>query len=209
MTEMRQYTAGEKFANVFTHSVAVLLSIYGIVVLEANSKTVLQAVSTAIFGLSLFLLFLSSVCYHAVISAKAKIFFQKIDHSAIYLLIAGTYTPALAIAVKFPLSVVLLVMIWVLAIVGIVFSGIKIKSKALSTGLYLFMGWISVFFVYSVWMTSHSAVWLMLIGGIFYSVGCAFYLIKIRYTHFIWHLFVIAGALTHYFAIMELLHAVN
>jgi hemolysin III len=209
MTEMRQYTAGEKFANVFTHSVAVLLSIYGIFVLEANSKTALQALSTAIFGATLVLLFLSSVSYHAVVSEKARTFFQKIDHSAIYLLIAGTYTPALVITVRFPLSVVLLLIIWVLAIAGIVFSGIKIKQKYLSTGLYLFMGWLSVFFIYSVWTTSHLSVWLMLVGGLFYSVGCVFYLNKSRYTHFVWHLFVIAGALTHYFAIMELLHAVN
>jgi len=113
------------------------------------------------------------------------------------------------LTVKLPLSIVLVAIIWCFAIMGIAFSCIKIKSKALSTGLYLFMGWLSVLFIYNVWITSHLSLWLMLGGGLFYSLGCAFYLMKTRYMHSIWHLFVIAGAVIHYFAIMELLKAVN
>ncbi len=210
MTETKKYTIGEEIANTFTHSLGAFMSIYGIVMLLANSKNTLQAVSTSIFGVALFLLFQSSACYHAAISEKAKKVFQKIDHSAIYLLIAGTYTPALLLTVKFPLNIVLLAVIWGLAITGIIFSCCIIrKSKKLSTGIYLVMGWLCVFFVYNVWTTSHLAVWFLLGGGLFYSIGCAFYLMKIRYMHSIWHLFVIAGAAMHYFAIMELLKAVN
>lgn len=208
--ESRKYTAGEKFANVFTHSLGALLAVYGIVRLAANSKNTIQAVSAEIFGGTLLLLFLSSVCYHAMTNGTAIKIFQKIDHSAIYLLIAGTYTPALMMTVKSPLSILLIAVIWCLAITGVVFYCTTPKSKYLSTGLYLLMGWIGVFFAYNVWMESHLTVWLMLAGGIFYSLGCAFYLKKsVRYTHFIWHLFVIAGAVMHYFAIMELLKAVN
>lgn len=208
--EARKYTAGEQFANVFTHSLAALLAIYGVLMLAANSKTAIQTISTEVFGGTLFFLFLSSVCYHSMTNETAIKIFQKIDHSAIYLLIAGTYTPALMIAVKFPLSIVLLVVIWSLAITGMVFYCTTPKTKYLSTGLYLLMGWIGVFFAYNVWITSHLTVWLLLAGGIFYSLGCAFYLKKsVRYMHFIWHLFVIAGAVIHYFAIIELLKAVN
>jgi len=209
MIKFKKYTLGEEIANAFTHLLAALISIYGIVILVENSKNLLQASSTAIFGATLFLLFQSSVFYHAMTNEKAKGIFQKIDHSAIYLLIAGTYTPALLLTVKFPLSIVLLSIIWCLAIVGIVFSCTTLKSKRLSTGIYLIMGWLAVFFFYNVWMASHLSVWLMLGGGLFYSLGCAFYLMKLRYMHSIWHLFVIAGAAMHYFAILELLKAVN
>lgn len=209
MTKSRKYSVGEEIANTLTHLLAALLSIFGIVILAINSKNVVQVASTAIFGVSLFLLFQSSAFYHATTSEIAKKVFQKIDHSAIYLLIAGTYTPALILTVKFPLDVILLGVVWCLAVMGIVFSGIKIKSKRLSTGLYLLMGWLSIFFVYNVWMACHLSVWLMLAGGLFYSLGCAFYLMKLRYMHSVWHLFVIAGAAMHYFAILELVKAVN
>lgn len=205
MTVLGKYTPGEKFANVFTHFLAALVAIYGIVLFLQNSKNAIQAVSSAIFGLTLVLLFFSSAFYHSVSNEKAIGIFQKIDHSAIYILIAGTYTPALLLTVKFPLSIIMLVIIWGLAITGIIFYCTKFSSKALATGLYLLMGWLGVVFVYNVWMTSHLAVWLMLVGGLFYSAGCAFYLMKIRYMHFVWHLFVIAGAAVQYFAIMELL----
>lgn len=209
MTDSKKHTPGERFANSLTHALGALIAIYGIVMLAETSKNMVQAVSTVIFGATLFLLFLSSACYHAMTNETAIRIFQKIDHSAIYLLIAGTYTPALLMTVKFPLDVTLLAVIWCLAITGIVFCCIEIKSKKLSTGLYLFMGWLSVFFVYNVWTASPLTVWFLLAGGIFYSLGCAFYLMKIRYMHSIWHLFVLAGAVMHYFAIMELLRAVN
>lgn len=209
MIKSRKYSAGEEFAHTLTHSLGVLISIYGIVMLEVNSKNAVQAASTAIFGATLFLLFLSSVCYHSTTNETVKRVFQKIDHSAIYMLIAGTYTPALLLTVRFPLSVVSLVIIWVLAITGIVFSCTTLKSKPLATGLYLLMGWISIIFVYNVWITSHLSVWLLFGGGMSYSLGCAFYLMKLRYMHSVWHLFVITGAAMHYFAILELLKAVN
>jgi len=84
-----------------------------------------------------------------------------------------------------------------------------LKSKRLSTILYLLMGWLSVFFIYNLWMASHLSVWLLLGGGLFYSLGCAFYMMKIRYMHSVWHLFVIGGAVMHYFAIIELLRSIN
>lgn len=209
MTQTRKYSTGEEFANSLTHSLGALFAIYATVKMEASSQNLVQSVSVMIFGVTLFLLFLSSFFYHATRNEAAKKIFQKIDHAAIYLLISGTYTPALLLTVKAPLSVILLAIIWSLSIVGIVFDCTKFKSKALSTGLYLLMGWLAIFFVYNVWMASHLAVWLMLGGGLFYSLGCIFYLMKIRYMHSIWHLFVLAGAGVHYLAIVELLKAAN
>lgn len=205
----QQYTKGEEIANSFAHLFAALISMYGIMILVANSKNMLQAVSCTVFGLTLFLMFQSSAFYHASTHTHTKKIFQKIDHSAIYVLIAGTYTPALLMALDLPWSAVMLALIWALAVMGIVFSGVNIKSKRMSTAIYLIMGWMSVFFIYNVWVASHLTVWLMLVGGLFYSLGSIFYLMKFEYTHFIWHLFVIAGAAAHYFAILELLKALN
>lgn len=209
MKDLREYSIGERLAHVFTHLLGALISIYGIMILEEHSKNTVQALSTAIFGGTLVFLFLSSSIYHSIINEKARKFFRKIDHSAIYILIAGTYTPALLLIIKFPLDIIMLSIIWFLAIFGVVSCCIKIESKAISTALYLFMGWISIFFIYNAWLVSPLTVWFMLAGGIIYSIGCVFYLMRTPYTHFIWHLFVLAGAAMQYFAIIELLKAVN
>lgn len=204
-TEIK-YTPKEEFANAFTHSIGALFSIYAIVMLAVNSSNATEAASTAIFGSMLFILFQSSALYHAMVNETAKKVFRKIDHSAIFMLIAGTYTPILLLTVEFPLSIALLAMTWYLAITGIIYSCLTLKFKYLSTGLYLVMGWLSVFLIYSIWHNGgHQAVWLLLLGGLFYSFGCIFYLIKKKYMHCIWHMFVIAGAMSHYLCIMEIL----
>lgn len=210
MEQEVKYTPAEEFANAFTHSVGALFSIYAIVMLAVSSHNTMEAASTAIFGSMLFLLFQSSTLYHAMVNETAKKVFRKIDHSAIFMLIAGTYTPILLLTVPFPLSVALLAMTWYIAISGIVYSCLTLKFKYLSTGLYLVMGWLSLFLAYTIWNNaSHFAVWLLLIGGLFYSGGCVFYLSKKRFMHSVWHVFVIFGAMFHYFCIMEVLRAVS
>lgn len=206
MAEVKKYTAGEEIANAISHTVGVLFSIYAIVMLAVLSKNPAQSASSAIFGATMFILFQASACYHAITNENAKKVFQKIDHAAIYILIAGTYTPILILTVPFPYSIALLAMIWYLAIMGIVFSCISLKCKYLSTGLYLLMGWMSVFLVYYIWTNgSHMAVWLLLAGGILYSIGAIFYLLKQKYMHTIWHIFVLAGVVMHYLSILTLL----
>ncbi len=209
MSEVK-YTPKEEFANAFTHSIGALFSIYAIVMLAVNSHNSMEAASTAIFGSMLFVLFQSSALYHAMVNETAKKVFQKIDHSAIFMLIAGTYTPILLLVIPFPLSVALLAMTWYLAITGVIYSCLTLKFKGLSTGLYLVMGWLSVFLAWHIWNnTSHLAVWLLLIGGLFYSSGCIFYLSKKKYMHSVWHVFVMAGAVAHYLSIMEILKVVG
>ena len=210
MSEEVKYTAVEEFLNAFTHSLGALFSIYAIVMLAVSSHNATEASSTAIFGATLFILFQSSALYHAMVNGTAKKVFRKIDHCAIFMLIAGTYTPILLLVVKFPLSVALLAMTWYLAITGIIYSCLTLKFKYLSTGLYLVMGWLSLFLFYVIWNNaSHLAVWYLLLGGIFYSSGCIFYLSKRKFMHCIWHLFVLAGAICHYLSIMEILKTVS
>ena len=206
MKKVKAYTIGEEIANSLTHTIGVLFSIYAIVILAVSSHSPEQSASTAIFGAMMFVLFQSSACYHAITNETAKLVFQKIDHSAIYMLIAGTYTPILILTVPFPKSIYLLAMIWYLAILGIVFSCISLKSKFISTGLYLIMGWLSVALFFDIWNNgSHLAVWYFLGGGFVYSIGAVFYLLKYKYMHSIWHLFVLGGVFLHYLGILELL----
>lgn len=204
--EEPKYTPQEEFANALTHAIGALLSIYGIVMLTVYSKTPVETASTAIYGAMMFILFQASTCYHSMTNETAKKVFRKIDHSAIYLLIAGTYTPMLLLTVDFPHSVALLAMIWYLAFTGIVFSCMTLKYKSLSTGLYALMGWLSVFLVWNIWKAGGiEAIWYLIGGGLFYTVGCIFYMKKKPFMHSIWHLFVLGGAIMHYFAILSLL----
>ena len=209
MSTERKYTPSEEFMNAFSHSLGALFSIYAIVMLAVTSHSAVEASTTAIFGATLFILFQSSALYHAMVNETAKKVFQKIDHSAIFMLIAGTYTPLLLLVIDYPLSVALLAMTWYLAITGVVYSCLTLKFKYLSTGLYLVMGWLSLFLFWAIWNTSQPAVWYLLIGGLFYSSGCIFYLSKRKYMHCIWHIFVILGAVSHYLSIMEILKTVN
>ena len=205
----KQYTIGEEIVNSISHTVGVLFSIYAIVMLAVKSTNPMEAATTSIFGATMFILFQASACYHAVTSEKAKRVFQKIDHSAIYVLIAGTYTPILMLTVPFPASVAIMAMIWYLAVLGIVFSCISLKSKHISSGIYMIIGWMSMALVWYIWNNGgHMAVWYLLGGGLLYTLGVAFYLAKFKYSHSIWHLFVLCGVVLHYMAIMSLIKVI-
>jgi len=207
MSEEIKYSPLEEFLNASSHAVATLLSIYGLVMLVVASKNPVETASTSIFGAMLILLFQSSTLYHAMVNETAKMVFRRIDHSAIFMLIAGTYTPILLLVVPFPNSVALLAMTWYLSVMGIVFSCISVKFKYINTALYLVMGWLSVLLLQKlIELHQPEIIWYLIGGGLFYSLGCIFYLLKkIPFMHCIWHLFVVAGAAMHYFAIMALL----
>ncbi len=210
MKEEQNLLHNEEFYNSVTHLIAAILSIYGGFVLYNISLAKITKIAVVVFVFSLFILFLASSIYHAISEEKAKKIFQKVDHSAIYILIAGTYTPILLSVLNYPISYVLLGVTWFIALIGIVYSCITVKFKYLSTGLYLLMGWMALFLFYSIWNNaSHIAMWYLFLGGIFYTIGCVFYLSKKKFMHSIWHLFVIAGAFSHYMCIFEIVKALN
>lgn len=205
-TEEKKYSQGEEFLNAFSHAFGALFAIYAMVMLAYKSSTSMQSATTAIYSAMLFISFESSTCYHAMTNETAKKVFRRIDHSAIYLLIAGTYTPMLMLVLEIPYSIIFLVMIWYLALTGVVFSCLTLKFKRLSTGLYVLMGWLSVFLLYILWSKGLRASMLYLIaGGLVYTAGSYFYLSKRKYFHGIWHFFVLFGAILHYMAIVALL----
>lgn len=202
----KNYSPKEEIINAFTHAFGALFAIYAIVMLVYKSTTPIQCATTAIYAAMLFVLFEASTCYHAMTNETAKKVFRKIDHSAIYLLIAGTYTPLLLLVLPFPYSVIFLVMIWYLAATGIVFSCLTLKFKGLSTGLYITMGWLSVFLFYALWVNGFKeSLWFLLGGGVVYTIGSYFYMKDKKYYHCIWHLFVLIGAIMHYFSVYSLL----
>lgn len=204
----RGYSLAEEIANSISHGVGCLFGIIGLVLLLTQAiesrAGALAITSYSLYGGSMILLFLASTLYHAIPHQRAKYWLKKLDHSAIYLLIAGTYTPFLLVGLKSPLAHGLMVVIWSLALVGIVFKlAFAHRFEALSLVTYLLMGWLSLIVIYQmVTKLPAGSVWLLAAGGVIYSLGVIFYVSKrIPYNHTIWHGFVLGGSLCHFLAI--------
>jgi len=167
--------------------------------------TALHIVSFSIYGLSLILLHISSTLYHALRHPGARKVFWVFDHCSIFLLIAGTYTPFLLLSMWGTWGLVMLIVIWALAITGIVLKSVFIgKLPKVSLAVYLLMGWMIIFAARQVWLhIPHGALLHIGIGGGLYTLGTVFFVWKrIPFNHAIWHLFVLAGSVVHYFGIL-------
>ena len=202
----RPPTLGEEIANSITHGIGAALSIAGlvaIVAVAALDRSAWRIVACAIYGTSLVLLYTSSTLYHALANNRAKQVFKILDHSSIYLLIAGTYTPFTLITLRGPWGWTLFGVIWGLCVCGVVFKSLWIdRLKSASTVVYVLMGWCAVFAIRPLLAALHwtGFMWL-LAGGLCYTAGVAFYANSSRFAHSIWHLFVMAGSLCHYWAV--------
>ncbi|MDY7566941.1 hemolysin III family protein [Pseudomonas sp. RTC3] len=198
---------GERF-NAWTHLVGAVLAFVGAVwmlVLASMDGDVWKIVSTAIYGVTLLLLYSVSTVYHSV-RGRAKVIMQKVDHLSIYLLIAGSYTPFCLVTLRGPWGWTLFGVVWGLAVIGML-QEIKPRSEArvMSLVIYAVMGWIVLVAVKPLMAALGTAgfTWLAA-GGVFYTVGIIFFAFDSRFRHWhgIWHLFVIAGSLLHFVAIM-------
>ena len=199
----------EEIANAITHGIGLLLSIAGFVVLlvlAALRGTAWHIVACSIYGATLICLYAASTLYHVVISPRVKRALRIFDHSAIYLLIAGTYTPFLLVSLRGPWGWSLFGVIWGLALVGVLFKLWFVERFAiLSTAVYIAMGWLVVIAAKPVitHLPLTAIIWL-LAGGLAYTGGVIFFAAKrIPYSHAIWHLFVLAGSICHYFAVLS------
>ena len=201
-------TIAQEIANSITHGIGVLLSITAIVLLvvsSISSGSSLKIISFSIYGAALFLVFISSTLYHSLRPFKAKALFLKFDHIAIYFLIAGTYTPLLLLTIGGALGWVWFGIIWGIAIIGTllnIFFPISLANK-ISLTIYILMGWLVILFVNGILHKLPLGGFVLLIaGGILYTSGTLFFLSrKLIYSHAIWHLFVIAAAICHFFCI--------
>ncbi|MEN1967040.1 hemolysin III family protein [Lentibacillus sp. N15] len=201
------YTKQEEIAHAITHGIGALLSIAGLVLLivyASLSGGPWQIVSGTIFGVTMLLMYLTSTIVHSLPEGKYKDVFQIFDHSSIYLFIAGTYTPLLLVLLRNEIGWILFSTVWGIAICGIVFKIFFVKKfLMLSTLFYIAMGWLVVFVWNPLTATMHEdGILLLIIGGLFYTVGAIFYVWRsFPYHHAVWHLFVIAGSAFHFFSI--------
>lgn len=209
--EKRRYTIGEEIGNAVTHGVGAGLAVAGLVLLIIRAALyapeeykALYVVGFTIFGSSLVLLYLFSTLYHAL-PLGAKRVFGKFDHISIYILISGTYTGYCMGPLHSIQAIILLSIVWAIAIIGIVFYAIfGSKVRLLSVITYIIMGWLVMYMIRSVYTVLSSLSFIfLLVGGLCYTLGCIFYAMKKhKWMHFVWHIFVLAGSVMHFFSIM-------
>jgi hemolysin III len=203
----RRQTLGEEIANSVSHGVGLAAILVASPLLIAHAVRVGSfafVVGVSIFVASAVVLYLSSTLYHALPHGRGKRVFRVIEHSAIFLLIAGTYTPFLLGVLHGPWGWTLVVLIWALAILGVLLKTVgKEGHSTLSMVLYLGMGWLLVVAIRPLWLhVPLAGLALILAGGVAYTAGTAFFAAEqLRYAHFVWHLFVLAGTTCHLIAI--------
>lgn len=206
----KKYSLGEEIANSITHGVGVIFSIVTLTILLVYSiwnRSTIAIIGFSIYGFCSICLYLSSTLYHSFQKDRLKKLFRLFDHSAIYLYIAGTYTPVALLAMTGYWRIGVLTAVWTIALLGIlykVYTMRKIeKQKFLSLALYISMGWLIVVAIKPIMnVVSRGFLIYLLAGGIIYTVGTIFYAIKkIPYNHAIWHFFVLAASVVHFFGI--------
>jgi hemolysin III len=203
-----QYSLAEEIAHAITHGVGLLLSIAGLVVLVVFASlrgNTWHVVSVSVYGATLVMLYAASTFYHALPAPRAKSAFRVLDHAAIYLLIAGTYTPFMLVNLRGGWGWALFGVVWGLAVLGIVLEAVaKQRVRVLSVILYLGLGWLVAIAVKPLMQSVEPGGLVLLVaGGLAYSVGVVFYGWKrLPYHHAVWHVFVMAGSLSHFFAVL-------
>ncbi|MFT4171942.1 MAG: hemolysin III family protein [Rhodocyclaceae bacterium] len=204
----RLQTFGEEIANSISHGVGCVAAIVGapFLIMETLGDGMKNVVGASIFAATMILMYLSSTLYHALPRGRSKEFFHRVDHAAIYLLIAGTYTPFTLGVLSGIWGWVLFGLVWALAAIGLTLKAFnRLNRKWLSVSIYLAMGWLIV--IAAAPMTAkvplNGLLWLAG-GGLAYTAGTIFYALssRLRFFHFIWHLFVLAGATCHFFAVL-------
>ncbi|HHT54986.1 MAG TPA: hypothetical protein GX012_00305 [Acholeplasma sp.] len=219
MKNTKEQTLGEEIANAISHGIMALFGVTALILLIIKSETGREYLGAIIFGLSIIILYTMSTIYHAMPNgSKSKRVFKRLDHLSIYILIGGSFAPPLLLLpdLREPLfniagmekGLVLFTVQWLLIIVGIVFKSVWIKKFArLHVFLYLAMGWSALVFVGVLLEYSKAAFYYVLFGGIAYSLGVIFYAFpKIKYFHFIWHIFTAIGTILQFIAFYNFLY---
>ena len=201
----RVQSPGEELANTLTHGLGAALGVVALVVLvQAAGNDALRVVAASVHGAALVVLFLASTLYHAVIRPRAKRVLQVVDHVAIFLLIAGTYTPFALVTLRGAWGWSIFGVVWGIALVGSAFEIALIgRYPRLSTALYLVMGWVGVVAAVPMWRAlAGEGMALLVAGGLAYTGGVVFFVWeKLPFHHALWHLFVLAGAALHFGAV--------
>ena len=206
--EERPQSRGEEIANSVSHGIGLLAALAAfpvLIVVASRHGHGAEIVGASVFASTMVLLYVTSTLFHALPVCRAKRVFQVLDHSAIYLLIAGTYTPFTLGVLRGSLGWTLFGLVWSCAIIGTVLKSLGgVRYNKLSTLMYLAMGWMIVIAADAVWslMPGWGLFWLIA-GGLAYTLGAVFFLAeRVRYLHFVWHLFVVAGTACHFVAVL-------
>lgn len=207
--QIPNYSLGEEITNAILHGVGALLAIAALVlcvVFSAIHHNPYAVVSSCLYGSTLIILYTMSCLYHSLKVNNAKRVFRIIDHCSIFLLIAGTYTPLTLVSLNGPIGWTLFGIIWGVSILGIILNAIDLnKYKVISMILYIMMGWAIIFtFPRLLKVIDMAGIYLLVAGGIVYTIGAIFYGVgkKIKYMHSVFHFFVLAGSILHFFAIL-------
>lgn len=207
---LMDYSIPEEIANAITHGIGALLSVAALVILIVKAVcegTAWHVAGYSIFGASMVLLYLMSTLYHSLPWTGARNVFARLDHATIFVLIAGTYTPYTLTVLRGSRGWVIFGLVWGIAIMGVVLKSIYLdKYHSASTWIYLAMGWIILIAGPNLFHAlPHKSLVYLITGGVLYSVGFIFYRLKrIPWTHPVWHLFVMAGTLFHFFSVLNL-----
>lgn len=211
LKKVRELSRSEEIMNAVSHGIGVILGITALIVLlvtASHSGSVWHIVSYSIYGASLIFLYLASTLYHSMPRGRVKDIFKIVDHSAIFLLIAGCYTPITLIALRGALGWTIFGIVWGIAIAGIFLKIFCIKKfKMMSTIMYIAMGWIIIFAIKPlVEILNTKSLMFLVAGGLTYTIGAIFYSLKgMKFNHTIWHIFVLGGSVLHFFTMLYLL----
>lgn len=208
----KPYKLDEEIANAITHGLGALLAIVALVILIVRAvlfapagETSYYVAAFSVFGFSMFFLYLMSTLYHSLLRTRAYPVFERLDHSAIYVLIAGTYTAYCLTALRGSVGWWIFGLIWALAIAGISFYAVfGSRLRVISVFTYILMGWIIVLAANPLQASISRISWMLLLaGGVVYTAGAIVYALrKIRWTHPVWHLFVLGGTVLHFFSVL-------
>lgn len=201
----RKYSLGEEIFNSTSHGVGIFASIAALVLMLVFSSSGTEILSAILFGITLILLYTSSTLYHAITNEKAKKILQILDHCTIYLLIAGSYTPYALLTIGGTSGWLIFAIIWISALVGIILNTINLsKFRILSIILYVAMGWAIIFYLPQLLDNLDKGGLILLVaGGLSYTLGIVFYIIKkIPYFHSVWHLFVLGASICHILSVL-------
>ena len=206
-TNIQFYSPAEEKLNIWSHAFGIFLSIIALVLLiikAVQQDNIWMMISFPIFGVSLILLYLASTLYHASQEPQKRFKLKVFDHAAIYILIAGSYTPFTLVSLNGETGWLIFSMVWVMAFTGIIlnlfFTG---RFKVISTAMYVLMGWLIVFYFQDLTASLHEkGVFYLILGGVLYTIGAILYSIKkIKFNHAIFHFFVLAGSFCHFLSI--------
>lgn len=203
MKRKRHQSLGEELANAISHGIGALLSIIGMVLMIIKAQSVGAIVGVTIFGVSAILLYTMSCLYHAFKKdTTVKRVFRRFDHLSIYLLIGGTYLPIFLTVFNYPTNLIFIIIQWAVIATGVTLKSATFKKfSKIHFVLYLILGWSGIAVFKPLWDTSSQAFIWILMGGLSYTIGTIFYGFKVKYSHFIWHLFVLGGTVLHFIAI--------